>query len=61
MQTKLVYVADLMKDKNGNQMLWGRTDEYIDDKGVFHQGKLVTCYNADLFDRFVVGLVIELS
>lgn len=58
---KLVYVIDApIADKNGNTMMWGRTSEFIDDAGVFHSGKLVTCYNEDLFDRFVVGLEVAL-
>ena len=57
----LVYVIEKpVEDKKGRTMLWGRTSEYIDDAGVFHSGKLVTCYNEDLFDRFVVGLEVAL-
>lgn len=58
---KLVYVIDQpMVDKNGDTMLYGRTSEYIDDAGVFHKGALVTCYNKDLFEQFVVGLEVAL-
>lgn len=59
MKAKLIFVTR-MKDKNGVDMMYGRTSEYIDDAGVFHKGALVTCYNADLFERFVVGLEVQL-
>lgn len=60
MKAKLIYVSNLGQDKNGVDMMWGRTSEYIDSAGVFHAGALVTCYNSELWDRFVVGLEVQL-
>lgn len=63
MQAELIYVANegvAKPDKHGVLLMWGRTSEYIDPAGVFQKGALVTCYNPDLWDRFVVGLKVQL-
>ena len=56
----LVFVSELMNDKNGTPMMYGRTAEYIDKGSVFHKGDIVACYNVDLFKKFVIGLKVAL-
>lgn len=56
---ELVYVSELMEDKNTTPMMYGRTAEYI-EAGIFHKGAMVTCYNKDLFKQFKIGLKIAL-
>ena len=61
MKPELMWVIDApMEDKNGTMMMYGRTAEYIDQAGVFQKGALVTCYNPELWDQFVVGLKVQL-
>ena len=61
MITELMWVVDApMEDKNGTMMMYGRTAEYKDAAGVFNKGALVTCYNPELWDEFVVGLKVRL-
>jgi hypothetical protein len=54
----LVTVFSTVVDKNGVAIRCGKTADYIDDLGVLHQGEIISTYNEDLFDKFVVGLQI---
>ena len=54
----LVTVFPTQTDKNGVAIRCGKTADYIDASGVMHQGDIISTYNEDLFDKFVVGLEI---
>ena len=60
MKSKLVRILDKQVNRHGVECRIGVTDDYIDEAGVFHQGKLVYTENPDLFDKFVIGLEVAL-
>ena len=54
----LVTVFSTVVDKNGVAIRCGKTADFIDAEGVLNQGEIISTYNEDLFDKFVVGLQI---
>ena len=46
-------------DKNGNQIKYGWTDDFLDEAGVIHKGKLISIRNPNLFDDFKVGAKVK--
>jgi L-ascorbate metabolism protein UlaG (beta-lactamase superfamily) len=60
---KLAFASDVIIDKNGVSMKWGRTRGYTietPEGKVYHGGKTVFCYEEELFEDFVEGLLVAL-